>query len=41
MSYFTVNSMSLVGTTFEWQREAGAGAPAAPAVDPKDLGGRL
>jgi hypothetical protein len=39
MSYFTVNSMSLVGTTFEWQREVGAGAPAAPAVDPKDLGG--
>ncbi|KAL4446240.1 hypothetical protein ABPG77_003047 [Micractinium sp. CCAP 211/92] len=41
ISYFTVNSMSLVGTSFEWQRDsAGTGAGAGPpgAVDPKHLG---
>lgn len=40
ISYFTVNSMSLVGTSFEWQRSA-APADAPAAVDPKHLGKEL
>lgn len=40
ISYFTVNSMSLVGTSFEWQRDsAGTGAGPPGTVDPKHLGG--
>lgn len=38
ISYFTVNSMSLVGTSFEWQRNAAAGGESPPALDPKHLG---
>lgn len=39
ISYFTVNSMSLVGTSFEWQRDsAGTGAGPPGTVDPKHLG---
>jgi hypothetical protein len=38
VSYFTVNSMSMVGTSFEWQRNSAAGEVAAPTVDPKALG---
>lgn len=40
ISYFTVNSMSLVGTSFEWQRNAAAGGESPPALDPKHLGER-
>lgn len=38
ISYYTVNSMSLVGTSFEWQRDSVPAAGAPAAVDPKHLG---
>ena len=38
ISYFTVNSVSLVGTTFEWQRHEPRDGP-PPALDPSHLGG--
>jgi hypothetical protein len=38
ISYFTVNSMSMVGTNFEWQRNSAAGGETPEAVDPKHLG---
>ncbi|KAI7846327.1 hypothetical protein COHA_000164 [Chlorella ohadii] len=39
ISYFTVNSMSLVGTQFEWQRDTKTGGTeGSPSVDPSNLG---
>ncbi|PSC70489.1 transmembrane emp24 domain-containing p24beta3-like [Micractinium conductrix] len=38
LTYFTVNSMSLVGTSFEWQRDAAPAGPAPATIDASSLG---
>ena len=40
LTYFTVNSMSLVGTSFEWQRDAAPAGPAPATIDASSLGER-
>ena len=39
ISYFTINQLTMVGTTFEWQKE-GNGAAAGAAMDPHALSER-